>query len=334
MTATPNMPTIVAPTTGLSLDYTVAQVFSWLFSDNDATDSQSAFDLQYRIIGSSTWTLVNSTTPNSYWNAPANTFAAGNYEWQVRTYDSIGLVGPWTASSFFTAATTPTGLSITSPANNAVVASTATVTWSAPSQTAYELRRVADNAGLPNTGTIYFDTGNITSTAQSLVVAFPVTNRFEHIQVRVMVSGLWSAWVDVRVNVNYTQPSPGNVSVVGNSLNGSLAITTSPATVGYGEPTPVSVDIYVRQLGDPTNGIRIAAAQPPNGTFNWFGPASGVTYAVRTLTYGSNGATRWSATVFVTGIDGGAPSGTVYVNNLDGGSPTSLNTTSEDGGAP
>lgn len=331
----PNVPSIVAPITGAVLDYTAVQTFSWVFSDPDVGDSQSAFDVQYRIVGSGTWTTVSSTTPNNYFQAPANTFVAGNYEWQVRTYDSVGVVGPWTPSNFFTAATTPSSLAITSPANGSTVSASITLNWSTPSQTSYQVRRIGDIAGSPDTSTIYFDTGEVFATAiRSLVVSMPVTGRYENVQVRIKYSGLWSAWINVRLLVSYVQPSPGTVAVTPNSANGSLAITTTPATVGSGEPTPISVDIYVRVLGDPTVGIRIAANQPPSGTFNWFGPASGVTYAIRTLTAGSNGSQRWSATVYVTGIDGGAPSGTTFIKNIDGGNPSSLNTTTKDGGAP
>ena len=331
----PNVPSIVAPTNGTTLDYTVIQTFSWVFSDPDVGDTQSAFDFQYRIIGTSTWTTIHSVSPNNFYQTIANTFVAGNYEWQVRTYDSIGTVGPWTASNFFTAATTPTGLSIISPANNSTAPASLTLTWSTPFQTSYQVRRVGDISGAPDLSTIYYDTGEIfTTSTRSLVVSFPVSGRYENLQVRIKTSGLWSAWVNVRLNVSYIQPSPGTVAVVANNANGSLAITTTPATVGSGEPTPVSVDIYVRALGDPGVGIRIAAAQPPSGTFNWYGPASGITYAIRTLTTGSNGSQRWSATVYVTGIDGGAPSGTTYIKNIDGGNPSTINLTSKDGGAP
>ena len=331
----PNVPSIVAPTSGSTLDYTLTQTFAWVFSDPDVGDTQSAFDFQYRILGAGSWTTINAVSPNNFYQVAASTFVAGSYEWQVRTYDSIGTVGPWTPSNFFTAATTPTGLTITSPANNSSARATITLVWSDTAQTSYQVRRVGDISSLPDTGTIYYDTGEVFSTVtRSLVVAFPVSNRYENLQVRIKNSGLWSAWSNVRLNVSYTQPSPGTVAVTPNNANGSLAITTTPATVGGGEPTPVSVDIYVRVLGDPTVGIRIAAAQPPSGTYNWFGPASGVTYAVRTLTTGSNGAQRWSATVYVTGIDGGAPSGTTFIKNIDGGNPSSINITSKDGGAP
>lgn len=133
----PNAPTLNSPATGTTVDMGVTQRLAWTFSDPDAGDTQSKFDLQYRL-GAGAWTTVTGTTPNSWWDAVAGTFTAGNWEWQVRTYDAVGTIGPWSASSFFTAtnylstgATRPTTVTVTATGavgRSTVVTFVATVT--------------------------------------------------------------------------------------------------------------------------------------------------------------------------------------------------------------
>jgi hypothetical protein len=331
----PNAPTLTAPISSVTVDYANIQRFSWIFSDPDVGDSQSQFDLQYRIIGAGSWTTVSATTPNNFYDLPAATLTANNYEWQVRTYDSIGVVGPWSASSFFTAATAPSTLSITAPASGATVSAAPTLIWSTPSQTSYQIQRVRDIAGTPDLTTIYSDTGEIIASAvRSVALAMDTNNRYEWIRIRIKSAGLWSSWVSIRVLVSYTQPSPGTITAAGDDSTGSLLITTTAAAVGGGEPTPIFVDIYVRVAGTTGFGNRIATNQFPTGIFRWYAPISGVTYEVRSLTTADNGTQRWSASIFVHFFDGGTPVAPVWTILLDGGLPATVFANNVDGGTP
>lgn len=141
----PNAPTLNTPANNAVIQKSVSQHFSWTFSDPDSGDTQSKFDLQYRV-GTGAWATVSGTT-NTFWDAAANTFSAGNtYEWQVRTYDSQGAVGAWSASSFFTAnslPTAPTNVTATSPVRAGIESSTVTWTHNDPDgdpQSKYQLR--------------------------------------------------------------------------------------------------------------------------------------------------------------------------------------------------
>jgi hypothetical protein len=331
----PDAPTLSSPTASTTIDYAYIQRFSWIFSDPDVGDSQSRFDLQYRIVGAGSWTTVSATTPNNFYDLPAVTLTANNYEWQVRTYDSIGVVGPWSASSFFTAATAPSTLSITAPTSGTTVSAAPTFTWSTPTQTSYEIRRIRDITGTADPTTIYYDTGEVIASAtRSAVLSMDTNNRYEWLQIRVKASGLWSSWVSIRVLASYTQPSPGTITAVGDDTTASLLITTTAATVGGGEPTPIFVDIYVRVAGTTGFGDRIAAAQFPTGTFRWYTPISGTSYEVRSLTTADNGAQRWSTWVFVHFIDGGTPVAPAWTMTLDGGTPTTAFVNNVDGGSP
>jgi hypothetical protein len=332
--AAPNASTLVAPISSVSVDYALTQRFQWIFSDPDSGDSQSKFDLQYRVVGAGSWTSISGTTPNNFYDLPASTLVANNYEWQVRTYDSIGTVGPWSTSGFFTAATAPASISITAPISGATVPQAPTFTWSAPAQTSYQFRRARDIAGAVDTSTIYYDTGEVVDIpTRSIVLNLETNNRYEWLQVRIKNSGLWSAWVGIRVLVSYTQSAPGLISAVGDDATGSLAITTTAVLVG-GLPIPIFVDIYVKAVGVSGFGDRIATNQFPTGTFVWHTPISGTGYEMRSLTTADNGSQRWSAPIYVHFIDGGTPTTSAWTIALDGGIPSTTFANNVDGGTP
>ncbi|HBJ73752.1 MAG TPA: hypothetical protein DDY88_08655 [Actinobacteria bacterium] len=305
--------------------------FSWTFSDPDPGDTQSAFDLRYRVIAAGSWTDLSATTVNTYVDIVGSAFTANNFEWQVRTYDALGAVGSYSASSFFTAASTPATPTITAPADGATVTNNQNVTWSAPSQTAYQLRRIGDSSGLPDTGTIYSDTGEVTdAVARALSVDFPVNNRFEHVQVRVKNAGLWSAWASARVSVSFTSPSPATFTVTADNATASILVTiTNPVSV----PAAASNAVYVREASDTGYGQRMANGLLPNTAWTWRTPASGVEYEFRVLTTGATGTTIWSVLMITLIYDGGTPT-TVYDLILDGGTPTTVYDRIIDGGIP
>ena len=230
----PDTPPIITPTGGVSIDRSLPQRFRWNFSDPNPSDSQSKFEIRYRVVGDPSWTTIGPvTSPNTFHDVAGGTFTADDFEWQVSVYDVLGEQSAWSASSFFTAADPSGAPSITSPTDGSTIAtSVATVTWSAPSQQSYELRRVADDSGSPDTTTVYFDTGEEVASAstRALDVAFPVNNRWEHIQVRVKDGGLWTDWGSVRVEVAYTPPETPAVAVAAYQVDGvdaALQITVS-----------------------------------------------------------------------------------------------------------
>jgi len=316
LNSAPNAPTLNSPATGTTIDMGVTNRLAWTFSDPDAGDSQSAFDLQYRI-GTGAWTPITQTTPNSFWDSVAGTFSAGSYEWQVRTYDSQGLVGPWSASSFFTAAATPGVPSITAPTSGSTISNTATVTWSVPAQTDYQVRTVADIAGAADTSTIYHDSGDVVdSTTRSVTLAFAVNNRWEHVQVRVKAAGLWGAWADDRVYVSWTAPMVPTIVVTTDPTTATMRVAiTNPTPIG-GAPTTAYNDVFVSSPLDAE--YRAASPVAPNSTWIWWTPGAGRAYTIRAVAVGSNGTTATSDDMTV--IDGGDPMFTTDIT-IDGGTP-------------
>jgi hypothetical protein len=293
----PDAPTLGYPSGGQTIDRNSALRMSWTFSDPDSGDSQSKYDLRYRLTSTTAWTVVSATTTNTFRDFAAGTFAAGDYEWQVRTYDSLGEVGPYSASGFFTAADAPAGPTITDPGNGGVVNTNPyAVVWSAADQDAYQLRTVADSAGSPDTATVYTDTGTVEAPGvRTANVAFPVNGRAEHVQLRVRFDGLWSSWASNAVTVSYTAPATPSVTVLASSSEGAISVEgTHPAPSGS-EPTVSGVDVYRRETAVGGGGIRIAANRHPDAVFIDYTPASGVDYEYALLALGSNGTSTLSA---------------------------------------
>ena len=100
------------PPKSLTPNYTAqdprqAMTFRWLYTDAEG-NAQAQYQLQWRLKGSTTWTLgTNYASSNQYhtWAANEFTLTLGNeYEWQVRTNDG-SIWSDWSTSAFFTAGT-------------------------------------------------------------------------------------------------------------------------------------------------------------------------------------------------------------------------------------
>lgn len=294
----PNAPTLTSMADGGTVNRGLTQRASHLFSDPNAADTQSKFDLRYRIVGAPAWTTITQVTPNQFYDFAAGALAAGDYERQVRTYDSVGVVGPYSTSGFFTAADATDGPTITDPVNGeTIILPVNAFTWSAPDQDAYQVRKVADDAlspGTPDTSTVYYDSGEvIDTTTRTVQLDFPVNGRTEHLQVRVKFDDLWSDWASIVVDVDYSPPPTPTVELSTDIATGSLLVTiTNPAPTGE-NPAASYNDVYV----DDGNGEeRRATAVPPNTSWRYWLPVSGRDYstAIRVVAVAASGATASS----------------------------------------
>jgi hypothetical protein len=300
----PNSPTSLSPN-GTTIDKDITQRFSWTFSDPDASDVQSAYDLRYQVSGSGSWTTVSGGA-TAYHDFAGGSFSAGDYEWQVRTTDNGGLTGGYSSSATFTAAATPTAPTISDPTSGGTVNSDPyVVTWTAPSQEAYQVRTVADLAGSPDTGTVYQDTGTVASSStRSQSMTFATNSRTEHVQVRVRVSGLWSSWASHSVLVSYTSPPIPTITVTADDTTAAITIAvTNPAPSGS-EPAVSSNEVWVRvalggrqdvdrTVGD--DGIRIATGVANGGSYVDRAIASGTDYQYRVRAIGDNDTRTYSS---------------------------------------
>lgn len=291
----PNAPVLRTLTDGVLVSTASPNRASHTFNDPDVGDSQSKFEIRYRPAGDVTWTTKSVITPNPWYDFPAGTFTEGSWERQVRTWDAGGLVGPWCASGFFTAGDPPPGPSITYPVNGQDAEQAETMTWSAPDQDAYQVRRVADDgAGAPDAATVYFDTGEVVDTVtRSLRLAFATNGRGEHVQLRVKDEGLWSDWVSVMVVVDYTPPARPTFEVYPDESTASLLVMiTNPAPAG-GAPAAAYNDVYVTEAdGEERKATELAA----NAAWRYWTPVSGRDYtaALRVVAVAANGTTSSS----------------------------------------
>ena len=292
----PLAPTLVSPVGNSYVDRNAPVVLSWSPNDPNRDDTQSRYALQYRPVGTTAWTASNVFTATPQATIPAG-LAAGQYEWQVRTYDSSGLVGPYSASGFFQAATLPAAPTITSPAVDATVGSSVTVVWTSDNQERWQLRRVADDGvGAPDPTVVYYDSGQVSNvTTRQRAVALPVNGRPEHLQVRVSYLGLWSAWASVRVVVDYIRPRVPTVTLTADAATGSLLVAITNLASQSGQPAAASNEVWMRRAGRPETAIRLAVGLAPSTAWRWWTPASGVAYETQVITTGANTATAATA---------------------------------------
>jgi hypothetical protein len=147
-----------------------AATFFWTFSDPDAGDTQSAYQIEvFQTVGGvlvyDSGQVISAAGSHVL---PANILTNLNlYHFVVRTWDSYGVVGPFSAASFFYADSAPNAPALAPRSPFDATASTAfTWTFSDPdagdSQSAYELLIQRQSDGV----TIY-DTGKVISAAGS-----------------------------------------------------------------------------------------------------------------------------------------------------------------------
>jgi hypothetical protein len=338
----PNGPIGLYPDTTAPLNRSATNRFSWTFSDDDPGDVQSGFDLRYGPTGTAvgTWTTVSGSTPNSFYDFPAGTFAAGNFEWQVRTHDALdtGGGGAWSASAFFTAANAPAGASITSPVNGATISSPNHLfEWTTSSQDAYEVRTVADVLGAPDTTSIFYTTGIVADpTARAVLLPYPTNSIYVHSQINRRISGLWSGWVSVRNPVSYTQPAAPSVEAISNSPAGAVTVVATHPTPTGDQPAVSEMDVWRRSLiGEGRYDLLqggVDGKQMVNGTgvspaaeyWDWETAGSLLgfpQYGYAVLARAANGTTRMSGWTDETSVPGGTTDDGLggYPDGFDGG---------------
>lgn len=282
------------------------------FTDPDPGDTQSSFFLRYRPVGAAAWTLLpEQITPSQFYDFPASSLALGNYERQVATRDAQGfpfnaaeLV--WSPSGFFTIGDRPVGPTIIDPINGQTIeTSSRTVTINYPRLQALRWRVLADAPdGSADTSVVLNPGATIVEAgARSFTVTDLVNSSVVHIQVQTQTDGLWSAWVDSRNLVFYTEPAVPNVLLTPDDATGTISVLIDhPARVGN-QPTVVGSDIYRRRAAVGGAGRRIATGV--KAVLRDSTPASGVPYEYRVLAVGVNGttaATPWVADAYTVDV--------------------------------
>lgn len=303
---TPNAPALGFPN-GQTVAFDAVNRLRWTFSDDQAWDSQSAYQVRYRVVGATDWTtLAKVTSTNQYADISSGTFDANDFEYQVKTWDALGAEGPWSTSGFFTAAASPSGPTITAPTNGAsIVTPLQTATWSVDVQDSWQLRRVADDgSGGAVEATVYYDTGQVDTDERSTALDFETNNRDEHVQLRVKVGGVWSAWTDALVSVSYTAPPTPSYSLTPDPDLGRLLVTISNPASDESQPATsynrVEIDDGLGKGYEPKPyNIDGSERVPVNTVFEYWTPVDGRNYglgAIRVYAVGDNGSTAMTDT--------------------------------------
>jgi hypothetical protein len=249
------------------VDATLAFDLGWTFADPNPGDTQSAYQIQIEDTAAPGVAVVDTGKVVS--TAQSRTIAAGTlangktYQWRVRTYDQLDLVGAYSAYAQFPSAAGG-AVTITSPAadNPAGVATDEyQVTWSAAGtvQAAY---RVWLYRGV----TLVSDSGWVTSTAQTYLVT-DMTSDVQH-EVRVQVRN--AAAVTSNIGTRLITPSYG----------------TPERPVATVNPLPELGCVQI-QVFNPTPGQQ-SGAGPEYG----FEPGDATVYVTEGCTFTSGDTTR------------------------------------------
>lgn len=216
------------------LDGSSDNVFKWEHVISTGT-AQTKAELQQSTDGS-TWTaLATVTGAANTWTAPAGTFTSGTKYWRVRTYNSKGAAGAWSAATQFIVlaapATPPVSIVSTEPRPE--------IRWQSDEQQAYQI----EIDGVYASGTRF-------GTGKTWKAPFYLADGSYTVRVRVQNEyGFWSPWGTAALPVT-------------NVPGGAITLTAEGGIEAALSWTPGSFDYYLVYR----NGVAIAKVTEPSYT--------------------------------------------------------------------
>lgn len=276
LNAAPNAPIL---TTKQNYDATQDGLFEWDFSDPNAIDSQSAFQMEiYRVSDN---TLVVDTgkisTSNEFFTISGGSLTNGlQYQWRVKTWDSEDEEGPYSNFGSFT--TSNTGLvNITYPVTDndpSVITASFLMTWTVTNTTQAQYRveiyRTSDDS-------LISDTGWIVSTAMSHQISGLESDIEYRIELRIRDAALVeSNTASVLVTPSYNRPEVPVVSVTSFPDAGYIRIDVSNPEPQGDRPNPTSNEVYRREIGSSVSYL--VGTTEPNSHINDYEAASRTPY--------------------------------------------------------
>ena len=229
------------------LDGASDNVFKWEHIISTGT-AQTKAELQ-QSTDSSTWTtLATVTGAANTWTAPAGTFTSGTKYWRVRTYNSKGAAGAWSAATQFIVlaapATPPVSIVSTEPRPE--------IRWQSDEQQAYQV----EIDGVYASGTRF-------GTGKTWKAPFYLADGNYTVRVRVQNEyGFWSPWGTAALPIT-------------NIPGGAITLTAEGGIEAALSWTPGSFDYYLVYR----NGVAIAKVTEPSYTDA--ASIGGVRYQVR-----------------------------------------------------
>lgn len=216
------------------LDGSSDNVFKWEHVISTGT-AQTKAELQQSTDGS-TWTaLATVTGAANTWTAPAGTFTSGTKYWRVRTYNSKGAAGAWSAATQFIVlaapATPPVSIVSTEPRPE--------IRWQSDEQQAYQV----EIDGVYTSGTRF-------GTGKTWKAPFYLEDGNYTVRVRVQNEyGFWSPWGTAALPVT-------------NVPGGAITLTATGGIEAALSWTPGSFDYYLVYR----SGVAIAKVTEPGYT--------------------------------------------------------------------
>lgn len=216
------------------LDGASDNVFKWEHIISTGT-AQTKAELQ-QSTDSSTWTaLATVTGAANTWTAPAGTFTSGTKYWRVRTYNSKGAAGAWSAATQFIVlaapATPPVSIVSTEPRPE--------IRWQSDEQQAYQV----EIDGVYASGTRF-------GTGKTWKAPFYLADGSYTVRIRVQNEyGFWSPWGTAALPVT-------------NVPGGAITLTAEGGIEAALSWTPGSFDYYLVYR----DGVAIAKVTEPSYT--------------------------------------------------------------------
>lgn len=238
--------------------------------------------------------LPQQNPANGSFTLPADMIANGaSYQWRVRTWDSFDATGAW--SNYQTFQTSAGGnVTVTSPALDnpaGLITSSQTVAWSVSGTTQDSYRVVVTRT---DTSAVLVDTGWVASAATS----YAVTGMLSDIEYRVAVTVRNVALVESGTALrlltpSYSTPETPTFTVTGTGDSGYTRIVVTNPTPTGNKPEATGNRIIRRRADGtgPTIVIAEASDVGPDGSFNDYTAASGVSYQYQVRAVASTGYT-------------------------------------------
>lgn len=275
----PNPPSNLAPNGALAPSDGVP--FTWQPNPVDGS-TQTQAEVRYRKVGTTAWTTTTVTGAT-----PATTvaLAAGDWEWQVRSWGAHADPSDWSATATATVIDRPT-VAINSPSGT-VTQPGLTAIWgyfqaqSRP-QAAWKLGLYASD------GELLEEKAGSGPATQVKLDTLAANGSSYKLRVEVATGGIWSTPTELMFSVVFIPPHPPGVGINWDESSGSHMITLTPQTQP-GKPSTAYVDIF-RSVDSGQTWESVAEGAATDSILQDFQGLSNGTTTYRILAYSSIGA--------------------------------------------
>ena len=230
--APPNAATRLAPAGILGEG---AVTFQWRHNPADGT-AQSAAQIRYRLVGTTTWTTVTVTGGGT---SKALSLPPGSYEWQVATKGLDNTYGDWSSVGAFQVITAPI-VTIEQPTDAPWTTSVLSVEWVTGQaeglpQSAWRAR-LRDRYG----ALVEEDSGTGATTRHTFKQSAEDGDQWQ-VEVLTACSGIWSNPANQIVNAEFYRPPTPLGEVHWDDTIGAHRVTIGPGDAG----TPKGMTAYI-----------------------------------------------------------------------------------------